>query len=259
MKIIMKFFNYFYRNLYTYVVFLFFLILLSSPIFAQDSTNVLKSGNFTATITVDDTGGNLSSTNFRGDASLYFLQGTTSPGTHRVCLGLLCIDIAPQPATSVSFLLEVNISGPANDTVIVDNNTIPGLFRAKDITRYFSCIEDASIQNTPVVGIVYAGSNGFRHIKVESGNSFSMKLVQNADGNRFVIPVTQNGCDVVKNRLPLSVPSILTLPFVAFDDVLKAVELAIRYQIDLVGDFERTGSFTLVLEKNQTQIVGEHI
>jgi hypothetical protein len=237
------------------LVLLFFLMLLTYS-YAQE--NVLNSTNFKTVVVVNEAGGNLSSANFKSDFSVYYLQGISNSSSQKICLGFICIDFGPRAeAVLVSFVLEVNLSGTVGDTVVIDNNTSPGLFKASDITRYFACIQDATLSNTPIIGVIYAGSGNFRYIRVDPGASFSMRLTQEQQGNKFVIPVTINGCDVVKNRLPLSVPSIFTLPFVSISDILNAIEIITTSSLDIVGDFEKTGSFTLVLEKNETQIIGE--
>ncbi len=244
------------RREYFYAL-LLLVFLLTSFSLAQSNDTTLRSGNFTVNIALSDAGGNLSSPSFRADVSVYGLQGISSESaSSRICLGLICIDLGPKPQTSVTFLLETNLNGTSSDTLVVDNYASTGTYNANNITRYFSCIQDASITNTPAIGIVYAGSGAFRQIKVDSGSSFVLRLKQDADGNKFVIPVTQTGCDVIKNRLPLSIPNILILPFVSFPDIANSIELSINYPIDLVGDFEHSGSFTLILEKNNTQIVG---
>ena len=80
-----------------------------------------------------------------------------------------------------------------------------------------------------------------------------MRLSQDQPGNKFVIPVTSNGCDTIRNKLPLSLPLI---PFVSVSDALNAIELILSYPVDLIGNFERTGKFKLILEKNETEIIG---
>jgi hypothetical protein len=229
------------------------------PAYAQNN-NTLNSTSYKTVISVGDSGGNASSASFKGDLGVFYLQGVSNSSSQRVCLGFLCVDYAPAGETVlVSFVLEANLSGAADDTVLIDNSTSPGLYKAGDISRYFACIQDTSLTDSPLVGVVYAGSGGFRYVRADSGSSFIIRLTQVQPGNKFVIPVTQDGCSVVRNKLPLSVPSILTLPFVAVGDLSTAVEFSVSAPIDLVGSFERTGSFTLVLEKNETQIIGDTV
>lgn len=249
-----------YRTEYLLLLTLLLSILAAVSYAQANETNVLNSTNFKTSIVMDEGGRNLSSSNFKSDLSVYYLQGVSNSSSQKICLGFICIDFGPKSEeVLVAFVLEANISGTANDTIVIDNSTSPGLFKKSDISRYFACIQDTSLTSSPLIGIIYGGSGDFRYVKVDPGASFNIRLVQEQAGNRFIIPVTSTGCDVVKNKLPLSVPSIFTLPFVSFDDLFDAIELAITYPIDFVGNFERTGTFTLTLEKNETQIIGDTV
>lgn len=165
---------------------------------------------------------------------------------------------------TVAFSLEMNINGPAGDTAEVDGRGV-GVYTTSNISNYYGCIQDATISQTPVFGIVFSGGS-FDYVNLSAnlteGNSFRIKMSQNLTGNRFIIPVTKNGCSVIKSKFE-TIRSLGYLPsaFVPFASGKNPLEISVSFPgIDLVGDFSKTGSFKVVLEKNETdqivQIIG---
>jgi len=201
---------------------------------------------------MDTAGGFVNSTNHKMSLTADSVFGNATSFSHNLCIGYMCIAFGPRgEILGVTFLLDLNISGPAGDVAFVDNKTT-GLYRAKDLVKYFVCIQDPTITGNPAFGIVYSGSN-LRYIRLDNASSFALRLSQDQPGNKFVIPVTSNGCDAIRNNLPLSLPLI---SFVPVSDALNAIELILSYPVDLIGNFERTGKFKLILEKNETEIIG---
>ena len=176
--------------------------------------------------------------------------------------GDITIDIEPTCIQTVTLQLELNISGSSSDTAEVDGNGT-GFYRAGDIINYYSCIQDTSIGTTPTFGIVFSGSE-LNYINLTSGlqgGSFRTKLSQVQSKNRFVLPVTINGCNSVKNRMSSISGGILSQPFVAFVSLLRnPIEVILSYpDIDIIGDFSKSGIFTITLEKNETNRITQII
>ncbi len=179
--------------------------------------------------------------------------------------GEITIDVEPSCIQTISFQMEFNISGSSNDAAEVDGKG-SGFYRANDTTNYYSCIEDTSLTSTPTFGIAFSGTE-MNYINLTSGlegGSFRMRMSQFQSNNRFIMPVTINGCNSIKNRVASIRQGILTQPFVAFISLLKnPLEVILSYpDLDIIGDFSKSGTFDITLEKNETGgitqiIVGE--
>ncbi|MBI4174558.1 MAG: hypothetical protein HY517_02845 [Candidatus Aenigmarchaeota archaeon] len=171
-----------------------------------------------------------------------------------VCAGFICNFIEAVLESQVTFFLEFNISGSGGDAAYVDNETASNKqYRAAMIQNYFSCIHDVSLSQSPAFGIIFAGKK-LNYINLTTGNSFALRVSQDIPGNEFIVPITQNNCTVIYSKLgEINKVGTLLSPFVAFTEAINAVELALGYpNIDIAGDFDRTGSFTIVIEKNDT-------
>ncbi|MDI6721266.1 MAG: hypothetical protein QMD85_02660 [Candidatus Aenigmarchaeota archaeon] len=141
---------------------------------------------------------------------------------------------------TVSFRLSFDINGSANDNTFVDNNSI-GFYRSNNLTNYYACIEDSSFSNA--FGIVHTGTD-LDFINATSG---SITVSENQEGNRFSMPVIGNNCSLIRTK-PLSYP---LQPFIQTNENAGAIELVLNYpEIDIRGDHERTGSFTILMERN---------
>lgn len=173
----------------------------------------------------------------------------------KICCGS---DLAAQTQFRVTLQWEFNISGNGGDNADVDNQTI-GYYRYDNssLQNKYLCLRDENITNTPTYGMVFSGRDFF-DINVTSGNSFVMKMTQYSNGNRFALPVTRDGCGVVRNKMSaITRFGTLTEPFVPFltGSGRNPVEITLSYQgIDIIGDFAKTGSFTLLLEKNDSDV-----
>lgn len=169
-----------------------------------------------------------------------------------VCVGFLCMDIdVPAAEAFISFLLNFNISGIASDEPFVDTQGI-GFYRPTDVTKYFGCVQDASIASTPTFGIVHSGDT-LNYINLSNETTtYGIRVSQLVSGNSFLLPATTGGCTSIGNKLPMS----FLVPFVGTGEVVDAIELFLAYPfLDFVGDYDRTGKFTLILEKNQSRQV----
>ncbi len=167
--------------------------------------------------------------------------------------GEITIDVEASCQQTIQFQLEFNISDSPNDAAQVDSNST-GFFRAFDINNHYACIQDTSLAGTPAFGLAFSGSE-LDYINLTSGNSFRMKMSQFQSNNRFVIPVTQSGCSVIANKMPvIQQQQLLTQPFVAFVTTRKnPIDITISYpDIDIIGNLSKSGVFTITLEKNET-------
>ncbi len=226
-------------------------ILLSLLVQVSYAQNI-KSGNFSAVIIIDEAGGLSNSSSFKMALSAGSTLGLSNSTTYRACLGYMCVEFGPRgEILSVRFLLEFNISGASGDQGFVGNNGT-GLYSPKDIAQLFVCVQDPTLTDNPVFGIVSAGSS--RYIRLDQGASYVLNVAEDQPGNKFLIPVTSKGCDTIRSRMPLQLPLTAFIPIPEF---LSAIELAIKYPINIIGDFDKTGTFTLVLEKNESQIIGK--
>lgn len=179
--------------------------------------------------------------------------------------GTITIDTAADCSQTVAFQMEFNISGTANDAAEVDGLGA-GVYKSGELQNYYSCVQDTSLPKSPAFGLVFAGTT-LDHINLTSGTqggSFAVKISQLQSSNRFIIPATIDGCGTIRNRMPDIRQGVLTQPFAAFIGALKnPLEVILSYpSIDIVGDFSKSGTFAITLEKNETNgiaqiIVGE--
>ena len=181
------------------------------------------------------------------------VSGESTSVSFSLCAGFVCDFIQAIINAKITFLLEFNISGSSNDAAYVDNETALAQYRSNQISNYYACLHDTSLSSSPTFGIIFAG-DALNYINISSGNSFALRLSQDIPGNEFILPVTQSNCTVVTTRLhEIGQSGTILNPFVALLEAINAVELALGYpNIDIAGSFDRSGAFTLVLEKNDT-------
>lgn len=188
-----------------------------------------------------------------GDSSYSDLNSTN---------GTITIDVEPTCVQTVTFHLEFNISGTGGDTLDVDSLG-EGFYRGNDTQNHYACIQDTGQTSSPAFGIAFAGTE-LNYINATSGSdggSFLLKLSQFQSNNRFILPVTTNGCGAIRNRMPSIRQGILTQPFVAFVTLLKnPLEVILSYpDLDIIGNLSKSGSFTITLEKNETNRITQII
>lgn len=198
-----------------------------------------------------DSGGQLvNDSATRTFTSVTEFAGTTNVTNVFVCAGYVCFTLEQLGGvqTTVTLLLNFNISGIAGDAAYVDTLGF-GFFRAADLSKYAACVEDTGIASTPTFGIVSSGQQ-LNYIELQnSTSSFILRVSEFQQDNRFLLPVTTGGCAGVRGKLPLNA----LIPFVSTGEVVDAIELFLSYPFtDIAGTAERSGRLTLVLEKNDT-------
>lgn len=231
-------------------MFLFFIFILSSPIYASN----LSSENFTIAAEVSNAGGGLAvSSTYNLLGNIGDITGDSPSASYSICAGLLCSFLEFITTGKVTFLLEFNISGNENDTGFVDNFTQYRQYRATNLINYYACTHDVNVAGSPAFGIIFAGSK-LNYINLSSGNSFVLRISQDVAGNKFILPITSGNCTVFTTRLSqITQFGTILQPFVLGSEVANAVELSLGYPaVDIVGQFQRSGSFTLIVEKNDT-------
>ena len=244
--------TYFYRSA-KYAVIIFALLIITTT-HAQDvNSTSFKILPVMASAGGDSQGITLKMTGKVGQP----ISGKATSISFDLCSGFICNFIEAIINSKVTFLLEFNISGSGNDTVFVDNETALKQYRSGSVANYYACLQDVNLTSSPTFGIIFAGSMiNYLNISLNTtpGNSYSLRVSQDIPGNEFVLPITQTNCTVVNTRIPeIGQFGTILHPFVSLNEALNAVELALGYpNIDLVGSFDKTGAFTLVFEKNDT-------
>ena len=81
-----------------------------------------------------------------------------------------------------------------------------------------------------------------------------MRVSQDIPGNEFIIPVTQNNCTIFNAKMPqIAQFGTLLQPFLLVNEAVNAIELSLNYPaIDIAGIVDKTGSFKINIEKNET-------
>ncbi len=230
-----------------------FAILFLSLVFSTAHAEDMNSTNYNINPIVDDAGGKIDSNTYIVFGSFGKIYSRSSSISFDLCAGFICSFIEFIANAKVTLLLEFNLSGNANDTALVDNYTAIGQYVPRNLLNYYACLHDVSLPNSPTFGIIFAGSS-LNYINLSSGNSFVLRVSQDIPGNKFILPVTSGNCTVFNTRLAqIAQFGTLLQPFVIASETINAIELALSYPaIDIIGGFERTGPFTLVIEKNET-------
>ncbi len=241
--------TYFYRSAKYALIVLVFMIAAAH---AQD----INSTNFKAFPVMASAGGDSQGVTLKISGKLgQPVSGSVTSVSFSLCSGFLCNVLEIITNAKVTFLLEFSISGSGNDTAFAGNETALKQYSSSQLTNYYACVHDVNLTNSPAFGIIFSGSVlNYLNISANTtvNNSFSLRVSQDVPGNEFILPITQDNCTIVNTRLSeiSSLGSILH-PFVALDEAINAVELVLGYaNIDIAGSFDRTGAFTLVLEKN---------
>jgi len=98
----------------------------------------------------------------------------------------------------VSFQLKYNIEGIENDTIVVNDQSqsgSSGTFTEWDISKYYVCSYDTSTGATS--GLVFNGGEFYYIEFFKTSSDYTIKLVQDLDRNRFVIPATKGTCTAI--------------------------------------------------------------
>ncbi len=226
------------------------LVFLMGTASAQD----INSTNFKIIPVMDSAGTRAQSATYVLFGSVGQISGTTTSVSFSLCSGFLCNFLELILHGKITFLLEFNISGNANDTAFVDNYTqTTRQYTTSDLNNYYACLQDVNLTSSPTFGIIYAGS-ALNYINISSGNSFVLRLSQDIPGNKFIIPITSGNCTVFNTRTAeIAQYGTLLQPFVLANEAINAIELALSYpSVQIAGSFDKSGAFGLIFEKNET-------
>ena len=149
----------------------------------------------------------------------------------------------------VTFSMEFSINGAGGDTPDADGSGA-GYYTGATMANYYGCVQDATITGTPAFGIV-SGNGRMEVLNISTGNSYKIEMSQKTGGNDLLIAATNNGCSSIQNKFSF-IKTLGHLPsaFVGFDDGRKQLEIFLPFSdIDLLGDFSKTGAFKINLEK----------
>lgn len=226
-----------------------FLLLLTGAASAQN----LTSTTYNLDTVMDVSGNKTLSANYIVYTSMGQVSGITTSPSYSMCAGFLCHFIEYIISAKITFLLELNISGSENDTAFVDNFTQYKQYKSADLINYYTCIQDVNISGAPTFGIIFAGSS-LNYINLSAGNSFVLRVSQGIPGNELILPITKSNCTIFNTRISqITQFGTVMQPFVLLDEIINAIELVLSYpNIDIAGSFDRTGSFSISIEKNET-------
>ncbi|MFA4819427.1 MAG: hypothetical protein WC613_00540 [Candidatus Aenigmatarchaeota archaeon] len=239
---------FFYRKFI--VIIPIMMIFLMGMANAQD----INSTNFKIIPVLDSAGARAQSNTYVLFGSVGQISGTVTSVSFNLCSGFLCNFIELILYGKITFLMEFNISGNANDTAFVDNYTqTTRQYTKSDLNNYYACLQDVNLTGSPTFGIIYAGST-LNYINISSGNSFVLRLSQDIPGNKFIIPITGTNCTVFNTRTSeIAQYGTLLQPFVLVNEAINAIELALSYpSVQIAGSFDKSGAFGLIFEKNET-------
>jgi hypothetical protein len=184
----------------------------------------------------------ISSTEQGSNTNLHIADCDTNPYKTKIC----CTTSGVIAENYVTFEMEFNISGNSDDEAFADAY---GVGYYTDLNKKYVCIQDRTITNNPAFGMVFGG-RVFKYINLTTGNSYKMRLSQYVRGNRFILPITVNNCTTIDNLMPISE---VAQTFVKFITKISTIELSLSYPaVDMSGDFQRTGSVSIIIEKNET-------
>lgn len=235
-----------------------FIVVLSAAVFAVE----MSSSSFKAETATPTASGVVTGSGLIARAAVETFAGKESSTSYIVILGF---DFPPLGITlnqTVTFALEFSINGVANDSAEADTLQLSGnekflLLTPKNISNFYVCMEDTVISGTPTYGIVFSGK-ALSYINLSRNTtqttSFNLRLSQSQERNRFVLPITTNGCSNVRGKFQLiKIHGFMPQAFVPFFQGKSPVEIILSYpDVDIIGDFVKAGSAKLVLEKNET-------
>lgn len=207
----------------------------------------VSSGNLSCTYATSCYGydtclASISSTESGSNTNLHISDCESDPYTTKIC----CTTTGAVIENYVTFEMEFNISGNADDQAYVDSHGV-GFY--ENLTKKYACLEDTTQSNQPAFGIAFGGRS-LKSINLSSGNSYRMEVAQYERGNRFILPVTINNCNSVSSKAPVAE---IAQTFVEFVTDISTIELTLSYPaVDISGDFQKSGAISIVIEKNET-------
>jgi len=115
-----------------------------------------------------------------------------------------------------------------------------GDYYVSEKSERFVCSYE-STQIKPVIGLLFFG-NTLNYVSLEKNK---LSVSQNFAGNKFIIPVTYDGCDKIKNRIN----SFYFTGFIPLAE--KTVLIMLKYSdIKISGGFSKNTPINLLLRKN---------
>jgi hypothetical protein len=226
-----------------------FFILSISLIAATAQAEEANSTSYRIVSQVFDAGGGTVNSSYVLTTSFTDMTGMSKYKNTIACIGYLCFSLQQvREQKFITVVMNFNISGKEGDSAYVDSKGF-GFYLPVELNKYYTCVEDASIQGTPTFGIVFAG-NQLNYIRMLNySDSADLRVSQFEEGNRFLLPVTKGGCQIIANKLPMS----SLAPFVPASTLADSIEFILSYPfMNIIGDFQRSGKLSLVLEKNGT-------
>lgn len=235
-----------------------FIIILAAAVFAVE----MSSSSFKAETATPTASGVVTGSGLIARTAVETFAGKESSSSYIVILGF---DFPPLGITlnqTVTFALEFNINGIANDSAEADAQKLSGnqtylMLTPSNLSNFYICMEDTVISGTPTYGIVFSGK-ALSYINLSRNTtqttSFNLRLSQAQERNRFVLPITTGGCSNVRGKFQLiKIHGFMPQAFVPFFEGQAPIDIILSYpDVDIIGDFVKTGSFKLVLEKNET-------
>ena len=163
----------------------------------------------------------------------------------------IIIDLTAECLHKITLRLSLN---KASDLIKTSLGTASsGNYTPDSLDHYYICEEDL---NQSVLGIIFAGKE-FSHIEIKNRELY---LSQYQSGNKFIIPITGNGCSKIKEKIGLIENNqILTQAFNAFTTDQYPTEIILPLKFNLNGESRRGGSFILVLEKIENNTITAEI
>ncbi len=162
--------------------------------------------------------------------------------------GFIIVDSPPRcgvTADTATFSMDFNIG--SNDVTQVGSAS-SGFFTGNN---RFGCVYNPSITGQPSIGVVSAGES-FRHVNLSNVSSATrIEVSEFLEGNRFIIPVTTERCDVI-SRLAPDITNVES--FTSFvEKKTNPLEIVISYPtLDIEGNVTARGSFVLSIAKSGT-------
>ena len=160
---------------------------------------------------------------------------------------LLPLAVTQPSSDTVTFMLDFNINGIENDIAEVDGNGV-GIYYPGDIENPYVCLAD----DTATFGIA---SSEINYISLSKPDNYTMQLSQNYTGNKFILPITRGGCNIIRNKMSAIASNQFLVPYASFIARRSVTYLILNYSLDIVGDFSKKNDFILTLEKNNSQII----
>lgn len=143
-------------------------------------------------------------------------------------------------ASTVTFSMEIDSSSG-----VLDGST------GTSSSKRYGCISNPSLSGNPSIGIVSSGST-FRQSNITtSGDAKRIDITEYLSGNKFVVPVTTSGCDVVSTNVPVLTSTESFTSFV--ETTVNPLQLFVKYSdidLDINNNVSARGVFTLSISKN---------